>query len=76
MKGICLVCINVVAMFAACQGVMTIASRIVYSFGRDRGLGHISPFLERVHPTLMVPAWSIIFCSAWVAVFGLICESL
>jgi amino acid transporter len=61
-------------MFAACQGVMTVASRIVYSFARDRGLGQLSPYLERVHPKLLVPAWSIIFSSIWVVVFGLICE--
>lgn len=62
------------AMFAACQGVMTVASRIVYSFARDRGFAGISTYLERVHPTLMVPAWSIVFSSAWVVIFGLICE--
>lgn len=68
----CLVIINLVAMFAACQGVMTVASRIVYSFGRDRGFGIASPYLELVHPTLLVPAWSIIFSSVWVVIFGLI----
>jgi len=60
------------AMFAACQGVMTVASRIVYSFARDRGFAQVSVFLERVHPTLLVPHWSIIFSSAWVVIFGLI----
>lgn len=73
-QATCLVIINLVAMFAACQGVMTVASRIVYSFGRDRGFGQLSPFLERVHPTLLVPHWSIIFSASWVVIFGLICK--
>lgn len=73
-QATCLVFINLVAMFAACQGVMTVASRIVFVFARDRGLGPLSKWLGVVHPVLLVPSWAIIFSTVWVVIFGLICE--
>lgn len=63
---------NLMSMFLAVQAVNTVSSRMVMSFARDHGLGPLSPHLARIHPKLMVPAWSIIFVTAWVFVFGLI----
>lgn len=66
---------NLLAMAFATQGLMTVASRMVMSFARDRGMGPISGKLGAVHPTLKVPLWSVVFTAAWTVVFGLICES-
>ncbi len=63
---------NLVSMFMAVQAVNTVSSRMVMSFARDRGFGPLSSYLSPVHPKLMVPAWSIIFVTSWVFVFGFI----
>lgn len=63
---------NLVSMFLALQAVNTVSSRMVMSFARDRGFGPLSPYLARVHPTLKVPAESVIFVTSWVLIFGLI----
>ncbi|KLT45653.1 amino acid transporter [Cutaneotrichosporon oleaginosum] len=68
----CLVMFNLVSMFMAVQAVTTVSSRMVMSFARDRGLGPLSPYLSPIHHKLMVPAWSIVFVTLWVFVFGLI----
>lgn len=71
----CLTMFNIVAQCFCTQGLMTAGSRMVFSFARDRGFGRLSAPLTVVHPRLKVPVWSIIFTSAWVIVFGLVCES-
>ncbi|BEI87161.1 hypothetical protein CcaverHIS002_0705070 [Cutaneotrichosporon cavernicola] len=68
----CLVMFNLLSMFLAVQAVNTVSSRMVMSFARDRGFGPLSSYLAPIHPKLMVPAWSVIFVTAWVFVFGLI----
>lgn len=65
---------NFLCMVFMTQGIMTIASRMVWTFARDRGLGHLSPALAPVHPTLKVPVWSVVFVLVWCVVLGLICE--
>ena len=64
---------NLLAMAFATEGLMTIASRMVMTFARDRGFAMLSIPLGRVHPRLQVPHWSIVFTAAWTVVFGLIC---
>lgn len=63
---------NLLSMFLAVQAVNTVSSRMVLSFARDRGLGPLSPYLAHVHPKLKVPAWSVLFVTIWVFIFGLI----
>jgi len=58
------------------QGVTTIASRMVLSFARDRGLGHMSGVLSRVHPYFKAPVWCVAFVGFWIVVFGCICKYL
>lgn len=64
---------NLMAMAFATQGLMTVASRIVMSFARDRGLGPLSGHLGAVHAKLLVPFWAVLFTAAWTIAFGLIC---
>jgi len=68
----CLLMFNVGAMAFATQGLLTVASRLVRAFARDRGLAQASTLLVKVHPTLKVPFWSVLFCSIWTIIFGLI----
>jgi hypothetical protein len=63
---------NLAAMAFAGQGITTVASRMVLTFMRDRGLGVLSSSLSPVHPTLKVPVRCVVFVSAWVTVFGLV----
>lgn len=63
---------NLAAMLFAGQGLTTVASRLLLTFARDRGLGPLSPYLATVHSTLKVPVWCVVFVSAWVTVFGMI----
>jgi len=69
-----LLLISVVAMTFCTQSVGTIVSRMVMSFARDRGFGSWSAPLAPVHPKLKSPVMAVIFSSAWVVLFGLICE--
>ncbi|TXT04786.1 hypothetical protein VHUM_04054 [Vanrija humicola] len=68
----CLAMFNFLCMVFMTQGIMTIASRMVWTFARDRGLGHLSPALAPVHPRLKVPVWSVVFVLVWCVVLGLI----
>ncbi|KAI5480288.1 glycoside hydrolase family 16 protein [Pseudohyphozyma bogoriensis] len=68
----CLLVFNLGSQFIACQGLMTVSSRMTMAFARDRGFGHLSPYLSRVHPGLQVPVWSVLFTATWTAIFGLI----
>jgi len=68
----CLLMFNVLSMAFATQGLMTIASRMTMAVARDRLFGRISTPFTKIHPTLKVPTWSILFVSGWVVVFGLI----
>ncbi|TXT12604.1 uncharacterized protein COLE_03014 [Cutaneotrichosporon oleaginosum] len=68
----CLVMFNLLAMFFACQGACTVASRLLMTFGRDNGMAGLSRFLGAVHPRLLVPQWSVLFVSVVVVIFGLI----
>jgi amino acid transporter len=70
----CLLLISVVAMTFCTQSVGTIVSRMVMSFARDRGFGRWSAPLAPVHPRFKAPVMAVIFSSAWVVLFGLICE--
>lgn len=70
--GTCLIVFNIGSMLFAAQGLTTVASRMLLSFVRDRGLGKLSRPLEPVHPKLKVPVWCILFVSGWVGCFGLI----
>jgi uncharacterized membrane protein YozB (DUF420 family) len=64
---------NLVAMVLAGQGILTVSSRLVLTFARDRGLGHASG-IAGVHPRLKAPVWCIVFVTALVTAFGLISE--
>lgn len=66
---------NLMAFVFVQQVLITISSRMLLAIARDRGLGHLSRFLAPVHPRLKVPVQSIIFCTAWVVIFGLISAS-
>ncbi|KAL1412429.1 hypothetical protein Q8F55_000174 [Vanrija albida] len=68
----CLLLFNFVAVVFMTQGVVTVASRMCWTFSRDRGLGHVSPFLAPVHPTLLVPVGSLIFVLCVSVVIGCI----
>ncbi|TXT08722.1 hypothetical protein VHUM_02850 [Vanrija humicola] len=68
----CLLMFNLLAMFLSIQAINTVSSRMVMSFARDRGLGHLSRFLAPVHPTLRVPLWSVTFVTVGVVVISLI----
>lgn len=65
---------NLVAMVLAGQGILTVSSRLVLTFARDRGIGPLSPLIAGVHPRLKAPVWCIIFVTIWVVAFGLISE--
>ncbi|KAL1409283.1 hypothetical protein Q8F55_006116 [Vanrija albida] len=67
-----LVIFNLVAQIFAGQGLTTIASRMVLSFARDRGLGHISPYVGHVHVGLNSPVNAITFVCIWIVVLGCI----
>ncbi|KAL1413599.1 hypothetical protein Q8F55_001374 [Vanrija albida] len=68
----CLLMFNLLGMAFAAEIVMTVSSRIILTFARDRGLGHLSATLAPVHPTLKVPVFCIIFVVIWDIAFGLI----
>ncbi|WOO79425.1 Choline transport protein [Vanrija pseudolonga] len=68
----CLIMFNLMAFVFVQQVLITVSSRMLLTLARDRGVGQLSRFLAPVHPTLKVPVWSIIFCTFWVVVFGLI----
>lgn len=68
----CLLMFNLMAFIFVQQVLITVSSRMLLSLARDRAMGHLSRPLAPVHPTLKVPIWSIVFCTAWVVVFGLI----
>ncbi|GMK58672.1 hypothetical protein CspeluHIS016_0601140 [Cutaneotrichosporon spelunceum] len=68
----CLVMFNLVAMFFACQGACTVASRLLMTFGRDNGMAGLSRFIGAVHPRLLVPQWAVLFVAVVVVIFGLI----
>lgn len=63
---------NLLAMFFACQGACTVASRLLMTFGRDNGMAQLSKYFGSVHPKLLVPQWSILFVAVVVVIFGLI----
>lgn len=63
---------NLGSMLFAGQGLTTIASRMVWSFARDRGMGPASPWLGAVHPTFKSPLWSVVFVAFWILAFGCI----
>ncbi|TXT08344.1 uncharacterized protein COLE_05268 [Cutaneotrichosporon oleaginosum] len=67
-----LMLINVVAMFFCTQSVLTISSRMVMSFARDRGLAQASRFISPISARLNVPFNSLVFVTAWVIMFALI----
>ncbi|KLT42444.1 amino acid transporter [Cutaneotrichosporon oleaginosum] len=67
----CLMMFNLVAMVLAGQGILTVSSRLVLTFARDRGLGPAS-LIAGVHPRLKAPVWCIVFVTVWVTAFGLI----
>ncbi|GMK58357.1 hypothetical protein CspeluHIS016_0503890 [Cutaneotrichosporon spelunceum] len=67
-----LMIINVVAMFFCTQSVLTISSRMVMSFARDRGLGSLSRFISPISARLHVPFNALVFVTVWVVVFALI----
>ncbi|BEI86013.1 hypothetical protein CcaverHIS002_0603000 [Cutaneotrichosporon cavernicola] len=67
-----LMLINVVAMFFCTQSVLTISSRMVMSFARDRGLANVSRFISPISARLNVPFNSLVFVTAWVIIFALI----
>jgi amino acid transporter len=69
-----LLLISVVAMTFCTQSVGTIVSRMVMSFARDRGFGSYSALLAPVHAKLKSPIMAVMFSSAWVVLFGFICE--
>ncbi|KAL1410686.1 hypothetical protein Q8F55_004705 [Vanrija albida] len=64
--------INTLAMAFCTQSVLTISSRMVMSFARDRGLAQVSRFIAPINPKLNVPFSSINFVTAWVVLFCLI----
>lgn len=66
--------INVVAMFFCTQSVLTISSRMVMSFARDGGLAQVSRYISPVSARLNVPFNSLVFVTAWVVMFALICK--
>ncbi|WOO84842.1 Choline transport protein [Vanrija pseudolonga] len=68
----CLVMFNFLAMVYATQGIMTIASRMVFTFSRDHGFGRLSPLLAPVHPKLMVPVWCLVFVCVADCILGFI----
>lgn len=51
---------NLGAMLFASQGLITVSSRLLLRFARDRGLGALSPLLSATHPTLKVPVFAIL----------------
>lgn len=67
-----LVIFNLIAQIFAGQGLTTVASRMVFSFARDRGLGHISPYVGHVHVGLKTPVNAITFVCVWIVVLGCI----
>lgn len=67
--------INIVAMFFCTQSVLTISSRMIMSFARDRGLAQVSPYVSPINAHLNVPFMSLVFVTTWVVIFALICES-
>lgn len=68
----CLIMFNFMSFIFVQQVLITVSSRMLLSLSRDRAMGHLSRPLAPVHPTLKVPIWCIIFCTAWAVVFGLI----
>ncbi|BEJ14245.1 hypothetical protein CspHIS471_0400120 [Cutaneotrichosporon sp. HIS471] len=66
----CLVIFNLLSMFFCIQAVNTVASRMIMSFSRDRGMGPLSRFLSPIHPRLKVPLMSNAFITTWVVIFG------
>jgi amino acid transporter len=68
----CLIMFNLMAFIFVQQVLITVSSRMLLALARDRAMGHLSRPLSPVHPRLRVPVWCIVFCSAWVVVFGLI----
>lgn len=62
-------------MLYALQSVNTIASRMLFTLSRDRGVAGLSPYLAPVHPTLKVPVWSLVAVFVCSIVLGTICES-
>ncbi|BEI82865.1 hypothetical protein CcaverHIS002_0307330 [Cutaneotrichosporon cavernicola] len=51
---------NLGAMLFASQGLITVSSRLVLRFARDRGLGALSSPLSTIHPALNVPLFAIL----------------
>lgn len=74
-QATCLMMFNLVAMCLAGQGILTVSSRLVLTFARDRGMGHVSPFISNVNARLKVPVTSIVFVTVLVVAIGLISES-
>lgn len=70
----CMLLFNIGAMAFATQGLLMIASRVCFALARDRLFGPTSRPLSRVSDLWKVPTWSLVFCSVWIIIFGLICE--
>lgn len=64
---------NLTAMMICVGAAGTVSSRMIMSFSRDRGFGHVSRFLSPVHARLKVPVYCLVFCGGWGIVFGLLC---
>lgn len=64
--------LNLGAMLFAAQGLTTVSSRLLLAFARDRGLGPLSPLLTRIHHTLKVPLYAILFVSTSITAIGAI----
>ncbi|RSH84156.1 uncharacterized protein EHS24_005660 [Apiotrichum porosum] len=68
----CLMMFNLTAMMICVGAAGTVSSRMIMSFSRDRGFGHVSRFLSPVHARLKVPVYCLVFCGGWGIVFGLL----
>jgi len=67
----CLLVFPLVCMLFTTTSLMTTSSRMSYAFARDRGLP-LSRIIAKVHPTLDVPVYALVWTTAWVVVFGCI----
>jgi choline transport protein len=69
--SICLMMFPLVCLLFAGIGIMTTSSRMTYAFARDGGLP-FSKHLAKVHRSLDVPLYALIFTTFWVIIFGCI----
>lgn len=69
--SICLMMFPVLSFILCTIDDMATSARLSFALARDGGMP-FSRHFTRIHPTLGVPVWGLVWCSFWDIVFGLI----